>query len=89
MTCVSIPVLSLDEWIMWLRLLDLEALEEGVRGCESDSIEHGGLLFDLEWCHTAVAVSVHVCMQVRGFRCLAHMAQVVLVAGALRGEVSR
>ena len=68
---------------MWPRLFDLEALEEGMRGCESDSIEHGGLLFDIEWCHTVVAVSVHVRVKVRGFRCLAHMAQMILVASAL------
>jgi hypothetical protein len=56
-----------------------------MRGCESDSLEHGRLPFDLEWCHTIVAVSVHVCGQVRGFRRLAHMAKVVLVARALGG----
>lgn len=54
-----------------------------MRWCESDSIEHGGLPFDLEWCHTIVAVSVHAGGQMRGFRRLAHMAQVVLVARAL------
>jgi hypothetical protein len=59
-----------------------------MRGCKSDSLEHGRLPFDLERGYTIVAVSVHVGGQVRDFRRLAHMAQVVLVAGALGGEVS-
>ena len=84
----SIPVFPLDEWIRLPRLLDLEALEEGMRGRESDSLEHGRLPFDLERGHTIVAISVHVGGQVRGFRRLAHMAQVVLVARALGGQVS-